>query len=188
MTTSSNTMNPPFTISISLTEQSTLASVAGTRQSLDNTRQTICWVWHSTKRTQQWIVHQQLFLCRVLPSDTSHSAKKSRRDSVKWWWQSRYRMYSLVLSKVSSSRPHASLCLETHKLSLGIVNLRQLQTAADDALSSVNVCRESFTECVYAEHSALGKITHRRAFSFAECSTWQSKFCRVHDKFPSTKN
>lgn len=93
--------------------------------------------------------------------------------------------YSAKLAPVG---PHASLCLETHKLSLGIVNVRRLQTAADDALSSVNVCRESFTECVYAEHSALGKITHRQTFSFAESSTWQSKFCRVHDKFPSAKN
>jgi hypothetical protein len=56
----------------SLPETSALPSARSTRQSLKNTRQRLCRVWHSAKKARQ-TVHRQSLLCRVL--FLGHSAK-----------------------------------------------------------------------------------------------------------------
>jgi hypothetical protein len=48
-----------------LQETSALSSARSTRQSLKNTRQKLCRVWHSAKKARQ-TVHRQSLLCRVL--------------------------------------------------------------------------------------------------------------------------
>jgi hypothetical protein len=61
--------------------------------------------------------------------------------------------------------------VECPTLALDIFNGRLLQTADDDALPSVDVCRELNTRKIglYRVFSALGKDTRRRVFSFVEC-------------------
>jgi hypothetical protein len=73
-----------------LPETDALSSAWSTRQSLENTRQTLCRVWHLAKKSR-WHVHRQWFLCRVLfvrhsiktlPSVIQYSAKKSCRHDA----------------------------------------------------------------------------------------------------------
>jgi hypothetical protein len=56
-----------------LPETSALPSARSTRQSLKNTRQRFCRVWHSAKKARQ-TVHRQSLLCRVL--FLGHSTKR----------------------------------------------------------------------------------------------------------------
>jgi hypothetical protein len=113
-----------------LPESGALSSAWSTRQTLKNTRQSLCRVWHSAKRAQR-IVHRQSLLCRVLfighdgwrpfaesrhsPS-VAHSAKKSLPSVL---------LCRESCSQQTSSLPRAGLCRVRRSVKASLSSARQ---------------------------------------------------------------